>query len=188
MGSSGSWPKRYTWTFVAFSAVIMAVAIFAARSDSGLADVADNFEMDADHCAGIGCTEAEASAAYYAGIEEGEDDWATDAAVPPADTNNDGLADCQDPGVGAQPAFLLCNTDRADVPTCYGSRVVENPGITGQPVFICDGNSGSNTLQAEEDIVSSFSGCSDQKTNDDRWCVKQVGVLNNPAKTDETHG
>ena len=188
MGSSGSWPKRYTWIFVAFSAVIMAVAIFAARSDSGLADVVDNFEMDADHCAGIGCSEAEASAAYYAGIEDGEDDWATNAAVPQADTNNDGLADCQDPGVGAQPAFLLCNTDRDDVPTCYGSRVVENPGIIGQPVFICDGNSGSNTLQGEEDIVSSFSGCSDQKTNDDRWCVKQVGVLNNPAKTDETHG
>jgi hypothetical protein len=60
--------------------------------------------------------------------------------------------------------------------------------VIGQPVLLCDGNSGGDTLQAEADIVSSFSGCSDQKTNDPQWCIKKSGILNNPAKSDETHG
>ncbi len=173
-------------TLTLFILAVTVVALLFLRSE-GDALVKDTFELDANSCAGVGCTVNEAKAAYYAGIEDGEDDWATSSAIPGPNSTNDGLADCQAAGAGAQPVFLSCNSDRTDLPTCYNSRVDTNPAIVGSAVFICDGNSGG-TLQGETDIVSSFSGCSDQKTNDNRWCVKKTGVLNNPAKSDETHG
>ena len=116
---------------------------------------------------------------------------------------DNGPADCQTPpGAGAQPVFLLCNSDVVSNPylgevfkaDCYGSVIVGNPNVDGTPIFICDGNS-SGGLQAEENIISAGNFCTGfpasqngQKTNNDGWCIKVEGMLNNPAKTDETHG
>ena len=197
---------RLPLTILFLAAAVLAVAVFVGRSDVGLADVKDSFEIDAEECLATGCSLNAAKAAYYADIVAGEDDWATENAIAngiAGDGNDDGADDCQTlPGGGSpQPVFLLCNGD-LDAPLddvlvndCYGSQIAANPNITGTPVLLCDGNS-SGTAEAEQDIVTSFNGCTadfpsgqnGQKTNNDGWCVATTGQLNNPAKTDETHG
>src|SRR3990172_5753257 len=172
-----TWVKRSPWTLFLMAPVILAVAVFVGRADVGLADVKDDFEIDAEECTAVGCTEGQATAANHAGIVAGEDDWATLNAIPNGIDGNgtdNGADDCQTPPADGlpQPAFLLCNGDRAPgagapglVEDCYGSEIIPNSKFSPEPVFICDGNS-SGQAQVELDIVSSFTNCSDQKTNE----------------------
>src|SRR3990172_5960046 len=191
---------RLHWTILALVLSLVAVGLFI-KSDANEIQK-DQFEIDINAT----CGTEWAKSGYYIGFHGGTDpacsngltdDWATQATVPngfPGNGIDDGAADCQtSPAVSPMPAFLLCNGDRAAgtpglTEDCYDSEILANPLIVGKPVLICDGNSGGDTLETELDIVSSFSGCSDQKTNDSRWCVKRTGELNNPAKSDETHG
>src|SRR5438093_279302 len=195
----GYMSRRLPVALLAMVVLLAALAVFL-RSDSGLAHLSDNFEIDANHCneASV-CDTASgttnyAKAGYYAGIQQSGDDWATQALLPAFNGTNDGAADCQPttglPG-GAKPVFVLCNQDRTDLSygsagaTCYNSRIDATlPGTA----FICDGNSGGVGSEPELNIISSFTNCSDQKTNNGRWCEKTSGSLNNPSKSDETHG
>src|SRR3972149_11080615 len=130
MSGLWAWGERSPWTLFLLAPVILAVAVFVGRADVGLADFKDDFEIDADECAAVPCSEDAATAANYADLVAGYDDWATLNDIPnsfPGDTDDDGADDCQAaPADGdPQPAFLLCNGDRA-------------PGA-GAPGLIADG-------------------------------------------------